>query len=118
MKSAYLNYLQEHVSQLTAKLYATPFVTRWNSWFKSVIYLNEYMRHIITFLNEYEDYNSSISYLKECFENEILARKIRVQLTFVSEFCPKIMKIIDNLEGSDYPFAHILWSKFEDLKQG
>lgn len=73
------------------------------------------MRHIIDFLNEYEDENSSISYLKECFETEILARKIRVQLTFVSEFCPKIMKIIENLEGSDYPFVHILWSKLEDL---
>lgn len=116
MKSAYLKYLQEHVPLLTPKLYPTPVVTRWNSWFKSAIYLNEYVEHIIAFLNDYEDDNMSTSYLTECFENETLARKIRVQLTFVFEFCPKIMEIIDNLEGSKYPFANILWSKLEDLK--
>ncbi|CAH1098421.1 unnamed protein product [Psylliodes chrysocephalus] len=67
-------------------------------------------------MNDYEDDNMSTSYLTDCFENETLARKIRVELTFVSEFCPKIIKIIDNLEGSKYPFANILWSKLEDLK--
>lgn len=40
MKSAYLNFLNDKAPHLAAKLYPEPVITRWNSWFKSVIYLN------------------------------------------------------------------------------
>ncbi|CAH1113314.1 unnamed protein product [Psylliodes chrysocephalus] len=73
---------------------------------------------LLLFMNDYEDDNMSTSYLTECFENKTLARKIQVQLTFVSEFCPKIMKIIDNLEKSKYLFANILKSSLERQREG
>lgn len=79
----------------------------------------EYMEHIVAFLNVYEDDNSSISFWKTFFNNEILLKYflkvIQVQMTFVTEFFPKIIKLIQNLEGPNYTFTHILWSQLNDL---
>lgn len=98
MKSAYLNFLKEKSPQLAAKLYPEPVITRWNSWFKSVVYLSEYMDYIVAFFKEYEGDNSSTSFVKETFQNEILAHKVRVQMTYVAEFCQKVVQLIEHLE--------------------
>lgn len=49
------------------------------------------MEHIVAFFNEYEDDNSSLGFLKECFENEILSPiksgfKWLLLLNFVSKY--------------------------------
>ena len=54
--------------------------------------------------------------MKECYVGTTFKRKLKIQMTFISEFCPKIMKLIDELEGTSYPIAHLLWNKLEDLK--
>lgn len=116
MKNSYLNYLKENVPDLPAKLYPAPVVTRWNSWFSAVSYLSEYLNHILNFFDVWENENSSIKFLKENYADETFRRKLEIQMVFTTEFCPKLMKLIDDLEGSTYPFAHLLWNKLEDLK--
>lgn len=108
--------MNEHVPHLPAKLYPTPIVTGWNSWFTAVLYLNAYLDHILDFFDEVENPNSSVLFLKECYADETFKRKFKIQITFISEFCPKIMKLIDESEGTNYPIAHLLWNKLEDLK--
>ncbi|EOB13052.1 hypothetical protein NBO_225g0001, partial [Nosema bombycis CQ1] len=63
-----------------------------------------------------ENPNSSVLLLMECCSEPNFNQKLKIQMTFISEFCPRIMKLIDNLEGTSYPFAHLLWDKLEDLK--
>lgn len=116
MKSAYILFLKEKAPEIPAKLFPAPVVTRWNSWFKAVIYLNDYLEHLLIFIKNSDNQNSSTLYINQAVENQALASKIRVQIVFLAEACPKIMQLIDYLEGSNYPFAHLLWEKLEDLK--
>jgi hypothetical protein len=116
MKSSFLKYLNGHVSFLPAKLYPTPIVTRWNSWFKAVLYLSDYLDYILDFFDELENPNSSVLFLQECYADTTFRRKLKIQITFISEFCPNIMKLINELEGTNFPMAHLLWDKLEGLK--
>lgn len=108
MKSAYLVFIKENHPDLPPKLFPSPIITRWNSWFHSLKYLCDYKDAIVSFMKAYEPKNPSADFIVEQFETEATARKINVQLQFVAEFCDKFVKLIDVLEGSKYPYAHLL----------
>ncbi|XP_070506833.1 uncharacterized protein [Chironomus tepperi] len=116
MRSAYVTYLRENAQNLPPKIFPSPVLTRWNSWLKSVLYLKDYIKHILNFFDEWQNENSSINFLKVNYKNAYFKSKLNVQLAFITEIGPKMIKLTNDLEGSSYPLAHQLWSHLEALK--
>nr|CAD7593401.1 unnamed protein product [Timema genevievae] len=80
MKSAYVRFLQEEHSDLPAILFPSPVVTRWNSWFHSVLYLNDYSDALIKFLGQYENNNASVEYLLEQQRDPVAWQSVKLQM--------------------------------------
>ncbi|KAJ8873190.1 hypothetical protein PR048_026823 [Dryococelus australis] len=69
-KHHYLQHLQESSANL--QLFPSPVVTRWNSWFHAVKYLDEYLTHLVTFFKkEDSDWSAAVEYFKQLEEDEI-----------------------------------------------
>lgn len=117
IKHAYASFLRENYEDLPAVLFPSPVITRWNTWFKSVKYLGTYLDALVHFLTEYDEKNASAITVCEMFENELQSMLPKAQVLFVSEICQPFIDLIEVLEGSKYPFAHLLWDKLESLTQ-
>lgn len=115
MKSAYLNFLRAQHASLTPKLFPSPIITRWNTWFHAVAYLDEYCDAVVQFLRQYEPKNPSIDCVLELLDSAASSVVIKIQLKFVSEVCQKFISLINKLEGSSYPYAHLLWDDLQTL---
>lgn len=116
MKAAYLSFLEQSYPQLPKLLFPDPVITRWNSWFHCVQYLDSYLPAIVEFLKTWENKNTSVDLLLESFENKTTSDLIFLQCKFVSNICTNIVSLIKKLEGSKYPFAHLLWEELECIK--
>lgn len=114
IKNAYLNYLGEHFPELRPKLFPSPVVTRWNSWFAAVIYLCDYIDAILEFFKQWEPQNASVKSVCKKGSKETMC-VLKTKLTFVSETCKRIVELIKTLEGSKYPFAHLIWDNLMQL---
>nr|CAD7452593.1 unnamed protein product [Timema tahoe] len=115
MKSAYVRFLQEEHADLPAILFPSPVVSRWNSWFHSVLYLNDYSDALIKFLGQYENNNASSEYLLEQQRDPVAWQSVKLQMVFVADSCKMFVELINKLEGSKFPFAHLLWHELEAL---
>nr|CAD7438991.1 unnamed protein product [Timema bartmani] len=115
MKSAYVRFLQEEHADLPAILFPSPVVTRWNSWFHSVLYLNDYSDALIEFLGQYENNNASAEYLLEQQRDPVAWQSLKLQMVFIADSCKMFVELINKLEGSKFPFAHLLWHELEAL---
>lgn len=96
------------------KLFPSPVMTRWNSWFNSVQYLNEYLDDLIEFLSEVEGGGSCIEYFKNIKAQQVY--EIKCSSQFLLEHGSSLIEMIVVLEGSTYPFIHKLYSKLTDLQ--
>ncbi|KAJ8875928.1 hypothetical protein PR048_023836 [Dryococelus australis] len=107
----------EELNMLVAKmksafLFPVPVVTRWNSWFNSILYLAQYVVGSLKFFsNECEFINNSIEYI-----DSNAAFLLKVQIKFVSEICVKIKVLITDLESSDYSYGHKLQDELDTLQ--
>ncbi|KAJ8868117.1 hypothetical protein PR048_031926 [Dryococelus australis] len=93
-------------------------LTRWNCWFKSVLYVSEYLTDIIKFfsLSEMQNTpNAGIEYFSAIPKTEI--KITQIQDVFVQEHTAQLMSLIDSLEGPSYPTSHILHSKLLHVKE-
>lgn len=115
IKNAYIHYLQTHYPALPAVLFPSPIITRWNSWFCSVKYINTYLEPLIGFFKEVEYSNTSTTAVVEMFDDAVSSTVVRIQIKFVSEMCLKFVELINVLEGSAFPYAHLLWDHLENL---
>lgn len=115
IKSAYLSFLKENYADLRPLLFPNPVITRWNSWFKSVSYLGNYIDAIILFLHQYENKNGSADIVCGMFEDVNVAFMLKTQCVFIAEICEPIMKLLSTLEGSLYPYAHLIWDQLQSL---
>nr|CAD7408269.1 unnamed protein product [Timema poppensis] len=115
IKSAYVRFLQEEHADLPAILFPSPVVTRWNSWFHSVLYLNDYSDALIEFLGQYENNNASAEYLLEQQRDPVAWQSVKRQMVFIADSCKMFVELINKLEGSKFPFAHLLWHELEAL---
>lgn len=106
--SKYPNNSEKH------KLFPQPVITRWNTWFESVLYLNEHLQDIIEFFEDYSEDNSGIKFLKQLTAEELSTTK--VQALIVAENCTALTELIKFLEGTKYPTAHLLHTKLRDLE--
>lgn len=112
----YLKYLAENTEK-PAILFPMPVCTRWNSWFKSVFYLSEYLVDIISFFKQ-EDLkveNSGIQYLRSLSTKT--ADILLAQCHFVKMHAGNLVEILTKLEGSKYPTAHLLNGYLDDLQK-
>lgn len=115
MKNAYVRFLEENYPDLPAVLFPSPVVTRWNSWFHSVLYLSEYSDALIEFMSQYENRNASAEFLLEQQRDPVTWQSVKLQMVFVADSCKKFVELINTLEGSKFPYAHLLWHELEAL---
>lgn len=117
-KSEYLAFLAERYegddSQGNVTAFPIPVMTRWNTWFKSVIYISKHLDDLVVFFNQLDDGNAGIKYFKNATPASIQA--IRTQAIFVSLNCPPLMDLITFLEGSKYATSHLLRGKLSDIE--
>lgn len=114
----YLKYLSDNTSK-PANLFPMPVATRWNSWFRSVFYLSEYLMDIIAFFKQEDmkaNNNSGILYLTSLSSRN--AEVILAQCGFVQAHASNLVEILVKLEGSKYPTAHLLYGYLGDLIKG
>lgn len=95
-----------------------PVLTRWNSWFQSVIYTSQYISDLIDFFAS-EDMrdvpNAGIEYFNSL--SDIDTKKIEVQATFVKEHLNSLMKLTEHLEASKCATSHTLVNKLTIVKE-
>nr|CAD7395800.1 unnamed protein product [Timema poppensis] len=115
MKSVFVWFLQEEHADLPAILFPSPVVTRGNSWFHSVLYLNDYSDALIEFLGQYENNNASAEYLLEQQRDPVAWQSVKLQMVFVADSCKMLVELINKLEGSKFTFSHLLWHELEAL---
>lgn len=72
-KHAYVQFLtQKYENEPTkVKLFPIPVITRWNSWFKNVEYLGEYLHDRVEFVESVEDESLAVNYFKALTSNEV-----------------------------------------------
>ena len=77
LRSIHLNedealFEEEITEDLSVNLPPLPVKTRWNSWFKFVIWMKNYYHHFVTFFIQEHEIQSSnaIKELKEIFESQ------------------------------------------------
>nr|CAD7201320.1 unnamed protein product [Timema douglasi] len=93
MKSAYVRFLQEEHADLPAILFPSPVVTRWNSWFHSVLYLIDYLDALVEFLGQYENHNARAEYFLEQQRDPVTWQSVKLQMVFVADSCKIITSI-------------------------
>lgn len=116
-KHHYISFLKEKYpnGEKEAVLFPSPVITRWNSWYKSVIYINEYLDDLVEFLKEVEDVSAGLQYFKDLTKHEKCV--IQCSATFLMEHCQKLSDTILLLEGSSYPLSYKLQSTLADMKR-
>lgn len=116
-KYKYFNHLEAKYGEGNkSKLFPSPVLTRWNSWFYAVIYLADYFSDIVEFfrLPEMKDVaNSGITLLSQLSDKDV--KNIQAQATFVKEHAKGLIELLTFFEGSKYPTAHVLSPKLEAL---
>ncbi|KAJ8891322.1 hypothetical protein PR048_010838 [Dryococelus australis] len=98
--------------------FPVPVLTRWNTWFKSVSYVSEYLTDMIEFSSSSEMQNTpnaGVQYFSAIPTTEI--SKTQIQAVFVQEHAAKLASLTDSLEGSSNPTSQILHSKFLHVKE-
>lgn len=94
-----------------------PVLTRWNSWFHSVQYVDEYLDDILDFFQEGEfggsDGNAGVKFFKALTAREV--QVIKIQSHHVTSACKTLVDLITFFEGTRYPTGHLVHSKVDDL---
>ncbi|KAJ8892013.1 hypothetical protein PR048_004578 [Dryococelus australis] len=94
--------------------FPVPVLTRWNSWFKSVLYVSEYLTDMTEFFSLSEMQNAPNAGCYPQDRNE----KTQIQAVFAQEHAVQLMSLIDSLEGSSYTTSHILRTCFAVAASG
>lgn len=114
-KHRYKSFLEEKYpeNEKNVKLFPSPVLTRWNSWFHSVEYVAEYEDDLIEFLTSAD---SGIS--TEYFSNLSNCERAIIQCSaeFLVEHGTPLIKHIVELEGSSYTLSHKLYPLLWDLE--
>lgn len=117
-KHAYLQFLIEKYTNESTKpkLFPIPVITRWNSWYKSVEYLSEFLHDIVNFvLHNVDDESAAVNYFKGMTSTEV--NKIHCQAVMLVDHCAQCCNLLLTLESSKIPMAHTLNSKLNDLSK-
>jgi len=77
---------EESTQDLFVNLPPLPIKTRWNSWFKFLIWMKNYYQHMVTFFIEesVEKNSNAIKELKEIFQNQSQSFYIDILIKFIS----------------------------------
>lgn len=115
-KHRYITFLKDKYpnGEKEAILFPSPVITRWNSWFTSVTYINKYLDDLVEFLKEVDDVSAGLQYFKDLTHHEKCV--VQCSATFLLEHCLKLSETILLLEGSSYPLSHKLQSTLSDMK--
>jgi hypothetical protein len=116
LKTAYKTYLAAEHPELVTKLYPIPVLTRWSSWFNSVIYVVEYFDAMLGFFKSQDKLSAQGNLFLEMMTPAIIT-KVKIQATFVSENCHHITEPILELQSKEHPVAHIVMSRLETLRK-
>ncbi|CAG2057325.1 unnamed protein product [Timema podura] len=73
-KHNYLAFLNEKYSkgEKSAKLFPNPVLTRWNSWFCSVVYLCEYLVDLVEYFSTLEEVTAALKYFQDMSHDKSL----------------------------------------------
>lgn len=115
IKAEYVAYLKTNYPDLVANLFPCPVITRWKSWFNSVKYLDTYFVQFMEFFQTTQLKSTNIDKIIDLYKEE--PTTIRAQCKYVAEICHKFIYLIDQLEGNNYPYAHLLWEEIEGMKR-
>lgn len=115
LKNQYKDYLVQHYPELSPNLYPIPVLTRWASWFRSVVYLAQYLDAILSFIQN-EDKKSAQAQLLLDFMTPATTDRVKIQAQFVSENCQLITEPILEFQTKEKPICHLLISRVESLK--
>ncbi|KAJ8895137.1 hypothetical protein PR048_000462 [Dryococelus australis] len=74
--------------------------------------MGTYLKNMINFLKVESNYsNVHTEAILEMFQSKNIAEQLTLQVTFVTEVYSEIIKLITELEGSIYLYAHKLWDE-------
>lgn len=109
LKEQYPNQEKPHV------LFPSPVLTRWGSWFKSVGYVNTYLHDLVTYLKSLEVESEALQYFANLSGEQLTI--IQCQAEFLVEHGCALVELTKQLEGSNYPMAHMISGKLSDLSK-
>ncbi|KAJ8896435.1 hypothetical protein PR048_001779 [Dryococelus australis] len=87
---------------------------RWNSWFKSIQYVHEYIHNLVEFRSQVEGDSSFVEYFQNITLQQVYDIKCSSQ--FLLKHGSSLIDTIVVLEGSSCPFIHKLYSKLADMQ--
>lgn len=116
-KHLYKQFLDEKYPGMNTPLFPIPVLTRWSSWYESVAYIADYFLDIIEFMRMDEIAsvsNSGIEFLTQATKDHI--QIVKIQAVFVKETGRELVDLVRLLEGSTYPFSHVVHGKLRKLE--
>lgn len=114
-KHKYIRFLQQKygAGEKDIKLFPSPVITRWNTWFASVSYLADYVMDLVEYFKTVDSDAESVKYFQKLSESEVKA--ILCEAIFVKEHCASTSETITCFEGSYYALAHKVVPKVNEL---
>ena len=114
-KHRYLSFLKERYvgDETKATAFPSPVMTRWNSWFKSALYVGDHVQDLVDFCKTMDEGGAAVHFFRELEKETILI--MTASATFLKEHGQHLIDSIVSLEGSSYPFSHKLQSRISDL---
>lgn len=111
-KHNYLAFLRAKYpeGEKASKLFPSPVLTRWNSWYLAV----KYVVDIVEYVSTLDQSVPAVVYFKGFSQSDITV--ITCQATFVVEHFETLSNYIVELEAGRKPLAHKLFGKIGDLK--
>ena len=112
-KRSYISYLHEQTQQESIALPPTPVVTRWNSWFRTVVHHAKYAKHYRGFVAKELEDSSATNALTELSallsDDQIIA-----EVQFVADSSVPLVKLLTWFESRRVTI-HLAYNRVMDL---
>lgn len=116
-KSRYLKYIAQYLPKEQVKLPPVPVSTRWNTWFKAVIYHTAHVHLYEGFFKAEASKGMAVETIIELVTHQTIYRdEILPYLYFINENCQRIMHSLTALEATRDPLACSVFNTMGNLK--
>ena len=116
-KSRYIKYLAEYLPSDDVKLPPVPCSTRWNTWFRAVIYHAVHIHMYNGFFKVEASKGMAVETILELTNHKTIYPEILLQVNFIAENCQRLITSLTALEATHDPLAVNVYNIVEDLRQ-
>lgn len=114
-KMRYLEYLKKK-GVTNPKLPPEPCQSRWNSWFETVIYHEQYLELYCEFFLAEKSSALAMQRLLEILTDDEKFADLKLYMSFIVDTCPKVMFILTKFEDTSSPLAVMVHNMLTDLE--